>query len=112
MLEACQIYAGHEHNKAPAKVNGCAGANIASDAEAVRRNLRELAGEQLPAQLQAGGRTEVLPVQWRKHLNLEVSSACCLLSTVHPALVVTQILLLLYPPPYIRLPGRWLHFVP
>lgn len=38
----------------------------------MRLNLRELAGEQLPAELQSGGRTEVLPVQWRKHLSLEV----------------------------------------
>lgn len=49
-----------------------AGSNIATDAEAVRLNLRELASEQLPPEVQSGGRTEVLPVQWRKHLNLEV----------------------------------------
>ena len=53
----------------------CAGANIASDAESIRLNLRDLAAEQLPPELQAAGRTEVLPVQWRKHLSFSVS--CC-----------------------------------
>ena len=50
----------------------CAGANIASDAESIRLNLRDLAAEQLPPELQAAGRTEVLPVQWRKHLSFTV----------------------------------------
>ena len=67
----------------------CVGSNIASDAEAVRLNLRELAGDQLPPELQAGGRTEVLPVQWRKHLNLEVCAwlAACLHAPAWPACV-------------------------
>ena len=39
----------------------------------MRLNLVDLAEEHLPQEAQAAGRTEVLPVQWRKHLNLSVS---------------------------------------
>lgn len=45
----------------------------AADAAAVRQNLRLLASDQLSQKDQPQGRTEVLPVQWRKHLNLDVS---------------------------------------
>lgn len=50
------------------------GSNIAADADAVRANLYELAGDQLPDEAKDGMRTEVLPVQWRKHLALDVDS--------------------------------------
>ena len=59
-----------------------AGANIASDADSVRLNMRELAVDQLPAELQAAGRIEVLPVQWRKHLSFSVSLAVPCVSRV------------------------------
>ncbi|KAK9800186.1 hypothetical protein WJX73_006192 [Symbiochloris irregularis] len=48
------------------------GSNIAGDAAAVRNNLYDLAVEQLPEEARDGMRTEVLPVQWRKHLALDV----------------------------------------
>lgn len=44
----------------------------AGDAASVRQNLASLAAEQLGEKDRAGGRIEVLPVQWRKHLNLDV----------------------------------------
>ena len=46
---------------------------LAADAAGVRNNLRTLAAEQLSEEERASGRTEVLPVQWRKHLTLDVS---------------------------------------
>ena len=51
--------------------------NIGEDASAVRHNLHVLAGSELPEKDRAAGRTEVLPVQWRKHLRLDVRLSCC-----------------------------------
>ena len=48
------------------------GSNIGEDASAVRNNLRALAATELSEEQRAAGRTEVLPVQWRKHLTLDV----------------------------------------
>lgn len=49
------------------------GSNIGEDASNVRQNLRALAATELPTEAREAGRTEVLPVQWRKHLRLDVS---------------------------------------
>ena len=38
----------------------------------MRHNLRVLAATELPEKDREAGRTEVLPVQWRKHLRLDV----------------------------------------
>ena len=38
----------------------------------MRHNLRVLAATELPENDREAGRTEVLPVQWRKHLRLDV----------------------------------------
>ena len=38
----------------------------------MRNNLRALAATELSKEQRAAGRTEVLPVQWRKHLTLDV----------------------------------------
>ena len=38
----------------------------------MRHNLRVLAATELPENAREAGRTEVLPVQWRKHLRLDV----------------------------------------
>lgn len=48
------------------------GSNIGEDANNVRDNLRMLATTELPEKDREAGRTEVLPVQWRKHLRLDV----------------------------------------
>ncbi|CAL5218604.1 g301 [Coccomyxa viridis] len=48
------------------------GSNIGEDASNVRHNLRVLAATELPEKDREAGRTEVLPVQWRKHLRLDV----------------------------------------
>lgn len=48
------------------------GSNIGEDASNVRNNLCALAPAELSEKELEAGRTEVLPVQWRKHLNLDV----------------------------------------
>ncbi|CAL8470099.1 g9641 [Coccomyxa elongata] len=48
------------------------GSNIGEDASNVRNNLRALAVAELDEKEREAGRTEVLPVQWRKHLNLDI----------------------------------------
>jgi hypothetical protein len=48
------------------------GSNIGEDASNVRQNLRALAATELPTAAREAGRMEVLPVQWRKHLRLDV----------------------------------------
>ncbi len=48
------------------------GSNIGEDASNVRNNLRALAVAELDEKEREAGRTEVLPVQWRKHLKLDV----------------------------------------
>ncbi len=48
------------------------GSNIGEDASNVRNNLRALALTEVDETEREAGRTEVLPVQWRKHLNLDV----------------------------------------
>lgn len=48
------------------------GSNIGEDASEVRNNLRALALTEINEKEREAGRTEVLPVQWRKHLNLDV----------------------------------------
>ena len=48
------------------------GSNIGEDASNVRHNLRVLASTELPEKDRELGRTEVLPMQWRKHLRLDV----------------------------------------
>lgn len=48
------------------------GSNIGEDASNVRNNLRALALTEINEKEREAGRTEVLPVQWRKHLNLDV----------------------------------------
>lgn len=53
------------------------GSNIGEDASNVRHNLRVLAAAELPEKAREAGRTEVLPVQWRKHLRLDVSRLRC-----------------------------------
>lgn len=53
------------------------GSNIGEDASNVRNSLRLLAATELPAEAQEAGRTEVLPVQWRKHLRLDASALAC-----------------------------------
>ena len=53
------------------------GSNIGEDASNVRNNLRLLAATELPVEAREAGRTEVLPVQWRKHLRLDVSALAC-----------------------------------
>ena len=40
----------------------------------MRNNLRALAASELAEADRNAGRTEVLPVQWRKHLTLDVRS--------------------------------------
>ena len=50
------------------------GSNIGEDASNVRNNLRLLAATELPVESREAGRTEVLPVQWRKHLRLDASA--------------------------------------
>ena len=50
------------------------GSNIGEDASNVRNNLRLLAATELPVESREAGRTEVLPVQWRKHLRLNASA--------------------------------------
>ena len=50
------------------------GSNIGEDASNVRNNLRLLAATELPEEAREAGRTEVLPVQWRKHLRLDASA--------------------------------------
>ena len=47
-------------------------AYTAADASSLRQNVRILAADQLSESEQAKGRVEVLPVQWRKNLNLDV----------------------------------------
>ena len=53
------------------------GSNIGEDASNVRHNLRVLASSELPEKDREAGRTEVLPVQWRKHLRLDVRFPLC-----------------------------------
>ncbi|KAK9808811.1 hypothetical protein WJX72_004107 [[Myrmecia] bisecta] len=48
--------------------------NIAEDAGSMRNNIRQMTMEQLTEAERRSGRVEVLPVQWRKHLNLEVDA--------------------------------------
>ena len=48
------------------------GSNIGEDASNVRNSLRVLAATELSETERSAGRTEVLPVQWRKHLTLDV----------------------------------------
>ncbi len=45
------------------------------DAGAIRNNLRQLAADQLGEEMYREGRVEVLPIQWRKNLNLDVRNA-------------------------------------
>eukprot|EP00884_Botryococcus_braunii_P003989 jgi/Botrbrau1/13591/Bobra.0307s0010.1 len=47
------------------------GSNIADDAMAVRNNLRLVAADNLGEEAAHGSRVEVLPIQWRKNLNLD-----------------------------------------
>ena len=56
------------------------GSNIGEDASNVRHNLRVLASSELPEKDREAGRTEVLPVQWRKHLRLDVRLPALLLA--------------------------------
>lgn len=58
-------------------VQNLSGSNIGEDASNVRNNLRALAVTELSDEEREKGRTEVLPVQWRKHLALDVSSLFC-----------------------------------
>lgn len=57
----------------PTCFTACQIAAGAADAGSLRQNVRLLAADQLSESEQAKGRVEVLPVQWRKHLSLDVS---------------------------------------
>lgn len=46
-----------------------------ADATLMRQNIKALAADQLSEKELDKGRIEVLPVQWRKHLNLDVRQA-------------------------------------
>ena len=52
----------------------------ADDAKNLRNLVRQMAIDTLPEGEREQGRIEVLPVQWRKHLNLGVRAALCLLT--------------------------------
>ena len=62
-----------------ALLQNLSGSNIGEDASNVRNNLRLLAATELPVDAREAGRTEVLPVQWRKHLRLDASALACTL---------------------------------
>ena len=55
----------------------------ADDAKHLRNLVRQMALDALPEGERERGRIEVLPVQWRKHLNLGVR-ACCWLAALRP----------------------------
>ncbi|KAK9852138.1 hypothetical protein WJX84_007417 [Apatococcus fuscideae] len=55
------------------------GSNIAQDAQNVRMGLYQQSHEHVSPEVSATGRIEVLPVQWRKQLNLEVDTLARLL---------------------------------
>ena len=57
-------------------IQNLSGSNIGEDASNVRNNLRSLAVAELDEKEREAGRTEVLPVQWRKHLKLDVRPLC------------------------------------
>ncbi len=60
-----------------------AGANISNDAASVRGLLTRISNTQLGAAEREAGRTEVLPVQWRKNLMLKVAFVPCPVPVLH-----------------------------
>lgn len=72
----------------------------AGDAALIRQNVGALVQEQAGDKEGGKGRIQVLPVQWRKHLNLDVSlfSPCCGVRSNSKKVSVTLILIAEGPP--------------